>query len=51
MELRGLAVVELEQTAEALTTFDLTCSDHGCLRRDELVAETLVRTFFMINEA
>jgi hypothetical protein len=29
-------------------TRDRTCSDHGCLRRDELVAQTLVRPFFMI---
>jgi hypothetical protein len=33
MEPRGLAVVELERAAEALTTRDLACSDHCCLRR------------------
>jgi hypothetical protein len=48
IELRGLAVAELEQTAEALTTLDLACSDPGCLGRDELVAETLVRPLLVI---
>ena len=35
MELRGLPVVELEQAAEALTTFDRACSDHRCRRGDD----------------
>jgi hypothetical protein len=48
MERRGLAVVELEQAAEAFTTRDLACSDHGCPGRDEFVAQTLVRPFLMI---
>ena len=48
MRLRGLAVVELEQAAESLTTLDLAWSDRRCLGRDEFVAETLVRPFFMI---
>src|SRR5215472_4094498 len=47
-ELRGLAVIELEQPAEALTTCDRPCSDHRCRGGDEFVAQTLVRTFFMI---
>jgi len=48
MRLRGLAVVELEQAAESLTTLHLACSDHRRLWRDALVAQTLVRPFFMI---
>jgi hypothetical protein len=43
MELRGLPVVELEQTAEALATFG-PVSDHRCRRGDEFVAQTLMRT-------
>src|SRR4030095_7821412 len=46
--LRRVAVVELEQAAEPLTTLQPACSDHRCLWRDELVAQTLVRSFFMI---
>jgi hypothetical protein len=46
--LRGIAVVELEQASEPLATLHLACSDHGRLRRDELVAETLVRPFLMV---
>jgi len=48
MRLRGLAAVELEQAAEALTTLDLACSDHCRLWRDELVAETLAWPFVMV---
>ena len=48
MALRGLALVELQQTAEALTTRDRAGSDHGCRGRDQFVAQTLVGTFFMI---
>ena len=48
IELRGLAIIELEQSAEALTTCDGTCSDHGCRGHDKFIAQTLVRTFFMI---
>ena len=48
-ELRGLALVELEHAAEALTTLDLVGSDHGCRGRDEFDAQTLVRTFFVIQ--
>src|SRR5213594_1202375 len=48
MRLRGLAVVELEQAAESLTTLHLACSDHRRLWRDALVAQALVRPFFMI---
>ncbi len=44
----GLAVIEPEQAAEPLTTFDRTCSDHRCLGREQFVAQTLMRTFFMI---
>src|SRR5262245_48444698 len=47
-ELRGLAVVELEDAAEPLTAFQRTCSDHLCLGRDEFVAETLVRTLLVV---
>src|SRR6516164_2897809 len=39
-ELGGLAVIEPEQAAEALTTFDRTCSNHRCLGRDAFVAQT-----------
>ena len=46
--LRGRAVVELEQPAEALTTSDRAGSDHGCSGRDEFVVQTLVRTFLVI---
>ena len=46
--LRGLKVVELEQTTETFTTRDRACADRGCPRCDELVAQTLVRTLFMI---
>src|SRR6476646_10636451 len=46
--LRGLAVVELEQAAESLTTFQRAGRDLRRLRRDEFVPETLVRPFFMI---
>src|SRR5215470_1427968 len=46
--LRGRAVVELEQSAEALTTSDRAGSDHGCPGRNEFVVQTLVRTFFVI---
>ena len=46
--LRGLAIVELEHTAEPLTALEGASSDHLCLRRDELVAEALVRAFFMV---
>jgi hypothetical protein len=46
--LRSLAVVELQQTAEPITTRDLPCSDPRCCWRDELVAQTLVRPFFVI---
>jgi hypothetical protein len=48
IELRGLAVVELEQPAEALTTRDRAGTDLRCRGRDEFVVQTLVRTFFMI---
>src|SRR4030095_7941930 len=48
MRLRGLAIVELEQAAESLTTLHPACSDHRRLWRDELVAQTLVRPLFMI---
>ena len=48
MELCGLAVVELEQAAKALTTLDRAGSDRGCLGGDEFVAQTLVRPFFMV---
>ena len=47
-ELRGLAVIEPEQTAEALTTFDRACSNHRGRGHDEFVAEPLVGAFFMI---
>src|SRR5262249_12215406 len=47
-ELRGLAVVELEQAAEALMTFYRAGSDQGCRARDEFVAQTLVRPLLMI---
>ena len=47
-QLRGLAVVELEQSAEPLTTCDWAGADHGCRGRDEVIAQTLVRPFFMI---
>src|SRR4030095_8400170 len=46
--LRRVAVVELEQAAEPLTTLQPACSDHRCLWRDELFAQTVVRSFFMI---
>jgi hypothetical protein len=39
MEPCGLAVVELEHAAEALTTRDRAWSDHGGLGRDEFVAK------------
>jgi hypothetical protein len=48
MRLRGLAVVELEQTAESLTTLHLACSDDRHFGRDPRVAQALVRPFFMI---
>jgi hypothetical protein len=48
VRLRGLAMVELEQAAESLTTLHRARSDRGRLWRDELVAQTLVRPFFMI---
>src|SRR5438128_231724 len=48
VRLRSLTVVELEQTAEPLTTFGLARSDHHRLGRDELVAETLVWPFVMV---
>src|SRR4051794_16532088 len=46
--LRGLSIVELEQATESLTTFHRAGSDVRRLRRDDFVAETLVRPFFMI---
>ena len=46
--LRGLTVAALQQAAEPLTACDLACSDHSYRRRDELVAQSLVRPFFMI---
>jgi hypothetical protein len=46
--LRGLAVVELEHAAEPLTAFHRACSDDFGPRRDELVAEALVRPFLMV---
>ena len=49
MGLRGRPAVELEHAAEALTTRDRACADHGCRGRDEFGAQTLVRTFFMIT--
>jgi len=45
MRLRGVAVAELEQAAESLTTLHLACFDHRRLWRDEFVAELLSRTF------
>jgi hypothetical protein len=48
MGLRGVAVVELEQAAESLTTLRLACSDHRNVGRDQRVAQALVRPFFMI---
>jgi hypothetical protein len=48
MALRGLAFVEPEETTEAFTTRDRARSDRRCPGRNELVAETLVRPFFMI---
>jgi len=47
-KVRGLAVIEVEQPAEALTTCYRACSDRRCCGRDEFVAETLMRAFFMI---
>jgi hypothetical protein len=49
MRPRGLAVVEREQAAASLTTLHLACSDHRRLWRDELVAQTLVRPFFIVT--
>jgi len=46
--LRSLAVIEVQRAAESLTTRDPARSNLGCCWRDELVAETLVRPFFMI---
>src|SRR5262252_4370777 len=50
MGLRGLAIVELEQAAESLTTHHRAGSNLRPLRRDELVPESLVRPFFMISD-
>src|SRR5262249_12838667 len=47
-DLRGLAVVEFEQPAKALTTRDWAGTDHRCRGRDECVVQPLVRAFFMI---
>jgi hypothetical protein len=44
----GLAVVELEQAAESLTTLHRAAIDFRHLGRDAFVAETLVGPFFMI---
>ena len=41
-------MVELEQPAESLTTLHLAGSDRRRPWRDELVAQSLVRPFFMI---
>jgi hypothetical protein len=49
MRLRGLAAVEREQAAESRTTLHLACSDHRRLWHDELVAQTLVRPFFIVT--
>ena len=46
--LRGLAVVELEHATEPLTALDRACSRHRYLRRDALVAQTLVWPFLVI---
>jgi|SRR5215203_4113321 len=48
LRLRRLAVVELEQASDPLTTFRPARRDHRRLRRDERVAETLVPPFFMV---
>jgi len=44
----GLAVVELEHTAESFTALDRSRSNACGVRRDELVAQTLMRPFLMI---
>src|SRR5262249_7121077 len=46
--LRDLAIVELEQAAESLTTLHLACPNHRRLWRNEFVLQALVRPFFMI---
>jgi hypothetical protein len=48
-DLCRLTVIELEQAADSLTTLHRT-RDHRRLRRDELVAPTLVWPFFMISD-
>src|SRR5262249_54444944 len=48
LRLCGVSIVELEQAAESLTTLHLACADDRFLRRDELVAQALVRPFLMI---
>jgi hypothetical protein len=49
-ELRGLAMVQLEQAAESITTRHVACSDDCRPWRDQLVVQTLMRPFFMIVE-
>src|SRR5262249_10798249 len=48
LRLCGVSIVELEQAAESLTTLHLACADDRFLRRDEFVAQALVRPFLMI---
>jgi len=48
MRLCGLAVVELEHTAKPRAASHRTCSDAGCLGRDEFIAQTLMRPFLTI---
>ena len=46
--LRGVTIVELEHAPEALTTLDRTESRRHYRGRDALVAQPLVRPFFVI---
>jgi hypothetical protein len=44
----GFTLVDLKETAEALSTRARTRTYHRCRGCDEFVAQALVRTFFMI---
>jgi hypothetical protein len=46
--LRGFSVIELEHAAEPFTAPYWARSEWCALRRDELVAQTLVRSFLVI---
>ena len=46
--LRGRAIVELEHATEPIPASDGASSDRSGLGRDELIAETLVRSFLVI---